>query len=132
MIERMGSVIDMIVGCPSRSVTRSDFFRFQRDWDALNQEFGFRFCGALWLMTAAGKHAGDSPFEIYVAGAKRHGDSIGRPSRHRRKNGRPTTPPKEPAPLPLAEGLQGRVMRLNQPRVSLEEMDESYWLPRSL
>ena len=103
MIERMGSVMDMIVGCPSRSATRREFFLFQRDFDTLNQEFGFRFSSGLWLMTAARKHDGDLPFEIYVAGAKRHGDSIGRPSRHRPKNMK--TPDSKPQPDARKVGL---------------------------
>jgi|GEM_PF-4468175 len=103
MIERMGSVIDMIVGCPPQSVTRREFFLFQRDLDTLNQEFGFRFSGALWLMAAAGKHDGDLPFEIYFAGVKRHGDSIGRPSRHQRK--KMTTPDSESQPGSRKVGL---------------------------
>ena len=39
MIERRGSAIDLIFGCRVRSITRREFFQFQRDWDALSQEF---------------------------------------------------------------------------------------------
>ena len=124
IIERRGNPIDLIFGCLARSITRREFFQFQRDWDALNQEFGFRFSGALYLMTATNKHDGDLPFEIYVAGTKRHGDSIGKPSRRRRKSVKPTTPPKEPAPLRLAEGMEGRLLRAAMPKRTVKEMIE--------
>ena len=121
VIERLGSAIDLIFGCPTRSITRREFFQFQRDWDALNREFGFRFSGLLGLITATNKHSGDLPLETYVAGSKRHGDSIGRPQRHQRKTKKATAPPKEPAPPRLAEGIAGRVLRANMPKRTHKE-----------
>ena len=93
-IERLGSAIDLIFGCRMRSITRQEFFAFQREWDSLNNEFDFRFSGMLLLMSDSGEHGGDLPFERYIAGAKQDGDSIGRPLRHQRRTkprGAPST-----------------------------------------
>ena len=84
-IERLGNPIDLIFGCPSRSITRKEFFQFQKDWDALNREFAFRFSGFLFLMNATGGYDKDLPREMYSLGSIRRGDSIGRPSRHDRR-----------------------------------------------
>lgn len=86
-VERKGNNIDMIFGKSDRSVTRYEFFRFQKNFESLNQEMNFRMSGVLWLMPS-GESRGDVlafPFERYVRGVLQSGDSIGRPSRHRIK-----------------------------------------------
>lgn len=84
-VERKSNHIDVILGHPRRSVTRYEFFRFQKAFEMLNQELGFHMSGVLWLMPA--DHSIDTlpdmPWEFYVLGRLVHGDSIGRPHRHR-------------------------------------------------
>jgi hypothetical protein len=86
VIERLGSMIDIIVGIPGKNVTPHDFFRFQRAFDALNDRLECEMGGVLWLMDIhrqSGEDAlVDAPREVYVNGRVSLGDSIGRPQRH--------------------------------------------------
>lgn len=82
-IERLGNPIDLIFGAAYRSLTPRDFFEFQRDWDALNEEYGFKFSGVLSLMDADDSKQAWILNECYMLGRVRWGDSIGRPMRHR-------------------------------------------------
>lgn len=81
-IERRGNHIDYIIGKPGKSVSNFEFFRFQREWEKMNERLGFRMSGMLWLMTE--DHGDDPqwPREYYKLGIKTRGDSIGRPHRH--------------------------------------------------
>jgi hypothetical protein len=82
-IERLGNPIDLIFGAPYRSIAPRDFFDFQRDWDALNEEYDFKFSGVFSLMDDDDPKKLNVLCEWYVRGRVRSGDSIGRPSRHR-------------------------------------------------
>lgn len=80
----LGSDIDLIIEHPFRSISRREFFAFQREFEALNERHGFRFCGALYVSRKRySKHETDWPCETYSKGQIRIGDSIGRPMRHR-------------------------------------------------
>ena len=81
---RLGSNMDLIIEAAGRSIGQREFFAFQREFEALNERFGFRFCGALSLEhKRCSKRDPVWPFEIYSRGQIRFGDSIGRPVRHR-------------------------------------------------
>ena len=54
-IERFGNLIDVIIGKNAGSVSRHEFFAFQRGWDELNERLGFRMSGLLSLMNDDGK-----------------------------------------------------------------------------
>ena len=81
-LERRGNNIDYIIGKAGGSVTRSEFFRFQREWEQLNERLGFRMSGQLWLMPEDHGLDPQLPREGYKHGIKTFGDSIGRPGRH--------------------------------------------------
>lgn len=81
-IERRGNNIDFIIGKPGRSVSNWEFFRFQREWERLNEQHGFRMSGLLWLMSEDLDLDPQLPQECYRLGIKTYGDSIGRPRRH--------------------------------------------------
>jgi hypothetical protein len=81
-IERLGSPIDVIVGKEPESVSLKEFYAFQHKWDELNERFGFRLSGALWLMLSDGERGEFSTWECYQYGKRPLGDSIGRPQRH--------------------------------------------------
>ena len=81
-IERLGNIIDLIIGKAGASVSRREFFRFQRKWDELNARHGIRMSGLLWLMTEDGGYDPTAPSECYRFGVRISGDSIGRPNRH--------------------------------------------------
>jgi len=84
VVERLGNNIDLVIGRSGHSILPIEFFDFQREWELLNEEFEFRFSGVLWLMGEHHETLGDdAPSEMYVRGQKKHGDSIGRPQRHR-------------------------------------------------
>lgn len=80
-IERFGNPIDVIIGKLVGSVYPREFFFFQNRWDELNEQFGFRMSGVLWL-TSLGGDSHPTIWEIYQRGRKIAGDSIGRPARH--------------------------------------------------
>lgn len=81
-IERRGNNIDFIIGKPGGSISNFEFFRFQRGWDRLNEQHGFRMSGLLWLMPEDQSLDPQLPEEYYRLGIKTYGDSIGRPRRH--------------------------------------------------
>jgi hypothetical protein len=82
-VERLGGMIDIIVGIPRASVTRHDFFRFQRLFDALNERLGWHLSALLRLAEADDRDTiSTHPAELYIDGRIQKGDSIGRPSRH--------------------------------------------------
>lgn len=81
-VERRGNNIDLIIGKPGTSVSRREFYQFQRKWDELNEQLGIRMSGMLWLMTENGEDDPQAPREGYRLGVKAFGDSIGRPQRH--------------------------------------------------
>lgn len=87
-IERMGGNLDLILGKRDGSITRYEFYRFQKEFDKLNERYGFWLSGMLWLMEDGVYSVSDMPCEIYVMGRTTQGDSIGRPARHNlnRKN----------------------------------------------
>ncbi len=82
-VERLGGMIDIIVGIPGGSVTRHDFFRFQRLFEALNEQLGWHMSAMLWLAETDDRSSISArPVERYIDGRIREGDSVGRPSRH--------------------------------------------------
>jgi hypothetical protein len=84
---RIGNPIDLIIEAPNRSITRREFFEFQKDFDALNAQHDFRFTGMLRLRPADNQKRLDKnwPLEWYVDGRVLLGDSIGRPLHSRKK-----------------------------------------------
>ena len=80
-IERLGSLIDVIVGKRSGSVSLREFYSFQDRWDELNESFGLRMSGALWLSDPQGKGRHPTTWECYRFGRRVLGDNIGRPQR---------------------------------------------------
>ena len=84
-VERLGNAIDLIFGQQGRSILPIEFFAFQADWDALNEQFNMRMSGFLMLIGEHHEVFPDAPYELYVKGRRRFGDSIGRPQRHRMK-----------------------------------------------
>ena len=84
-VERLGNAIDLIIGQQGRSITPIEFFAFQADWDTLNAHFDMRMSGWLMLMGEDHQYFPEAPYELYVKGRKRCGDSIGRPARHKPK-----------------------------------------------
>ena len=80
--DRRGNNIDYIIGKPWGSVTHWEFFRFQREWERLNERLEFRMSGVLWLMSEGPDFDPQLPKECYNLGIKTSGDSIGRPLRH--------------------------------------------------
>lgn len=80
-IERLGNMIDLIIGKPGGSVSPREFYQFQRKWDELNERHGIRMSGVLWLMTENGEDDPQAPQEGYRFGIKTLGDSIGSPRR---------------------------------------------------
>jgi hypothetical protein len=82
-VERLGGMIDIIVGIPRASVTRHDFFRFQRLFEALNERLGWHLSALLRLAEADDRDTiSTHPAELYIDGRIQKGDSIGRPGRH--------------------------------------------------
>ena len=85
VIERLGSMIDIIVGMPGQNVTSHDFFRFQHAFDELNERLDLNMSGVLWLMDINHQSGEDAlvnaPRVIYSDGRVSMGDGIGRPQR---------------------------------------------------
>lgn len=78
--ERLANNIDLIIGKAPGSVTRREFFFFQRLFEELNEEFGLCMSGVLWLMDANDPCRKSAIWEVYNLGRKVVGDSIGRPA----------------------------------------------------
>ena len=84
--QRLGNPIDLIFEANFCSITFKEFYDFQKEFNAINDEFGFRFSSVLWLKPDGEKATQDEacPWEVYIKGRVIAGDSIGRPQRHRR------------------------------------------------
>jgi hypothetical protein len=81
---RLGNPIDFILEAPGRPISRKEFYDFQREFEQLNENAGFRFSAVLDLMDGMRQQVRELPYEVYVDGRVRLGESIGRPQRHRR------------------------------------------------
>lgn len=81
---RLGNPIDFILEAPGRSISRKEFYDFQREFQELNETADFRFSAVLDLMDGSHPAVREQPYEVYVDGRVRLGESIGRPQRHRK------------------------------------------------